>query len=114
MVNNNKLVDYQSHHVHVQHIQDSQRGPVNRRRSANDRKYKPVDNSSLQVKLRKNKNSNNKENHDVINSTSKKEIMIVGDSMFQHVNGRDVSRDDSVKIRCHAGATTDDIIDTSD
>ena len=31
--------------------------------------------------------------------------------MIKHVNGREVSRDDSVKIRCHLGATTDDIID---
>ena len=31
--------------------------------------------------------------------------------MIKHVNGHEVSRDDSVKIRCHPGATTDDIID---
>ena len=31
--------------------------------------------------------------------------------MIKHMNGREVSRDDSVKIRCHPGATTDDIID---
>ena len=31
--------------------------------------------------------------------------------MIKHVNGREVSRDNSVKIRCHLGATTDDIID---
>ena len=37
--------------------------------------------------------------------------MIVGDSMIKHVNGCEVSRDDSGKIRCHLGATTDDIID---
>ena len=37
--------------------------------------------------------------------------MIIGDSMLKHVNGREVSRRDSVKIRCHPGATTDDIID---
>ena len=37
--------------------------------------------------------------------------MIVGDSMIKHLNGREFSRDDSVKIRCHPGATTDDIID---
>ena len=61
--------------------------------------------------MRENKNPNNKENHGVINSASKKEIMIVGDSMIKHVNWREVSRDDSVKIRCHSGATTDDIID---
>ena len=61
--------------------------------------------------MRENKNSNNKENHGVIKSTSKKEIMIVGDSMIKNVNRREVSRDDPVKIRCHLGATTDDIID---
>ena len=37
--------------------------------------------------------------------------MIVGESMIKHVNGREVSRDDSVKIRWHLGATTDDIVD---
>ena len=109
--NNNKLVDFRSHHVPVQYIQGSQSGSVNGSRSSNDRKYKPVDDNSPQVKLRENKNSNNKENHGVINSASKKEIMIVGDSMIKHVNWREVSRDDSVKIRCHSGATTDDIID---
>ena len=114
--NNNKLVDYRPHHVPVQYIQGSQSGSVNRSRSLNDRKCKPVDDNTPQVKLRENKNSNNKENHAVINSTSKnstskKEIMIVGDSMIKHVNGREVSRGDSVKIRCHSGATTNDIID---
>ena len=106
--NNNKLVDYRSHHVPVQYIQGSQSGSVNASRSPNDRKYKPVDNNRPQVKLRENKNPNNKENHSVINSTSKKEIIIVGDSMIKHVTGREVSRDDSIKIRCHPGATTDD------
>ena len=94
--NNNKLVDHQSHHVPVQYIQGSQSGPVNGSRSLNDSKYKPVDNNSLPVKLRENKNSSNKENHGVIKSTSKKEIMIVGDSMIKHVNGREVSRKSDV------------------
>ena len=31
--------------------------------------------------------------------------------MIKLVNGREVSRDDSVKIGCHPGATTYDIID---
>ena len=61
--------------------------------------------------MRENENSTNKENHGVRNSTLKKEIIIVGDSMIKLMNGREVSRDDSVKIRCHPGATTDDIID---
>ena len=109
--NDNKLVDQQFHHVPVQYIQFNQSGSVNGSRSPNDRKYKPVDNNSLQVKLRENKNSSNKENYSVINSTSKKDIIIVGDSMMKHVNGSEVSRDNSVKNRCHPGATTDDIID---
>ena len=37
--------------------------------------------------------------------------MIVGDSMIKHVNRRELSRNDSVKIRCHPVATTDDITD---
>ena len=66
--NNNKLANHQSHHVPVQYIQGSQSGSVNGSRSPNDRKYKPVDNNSPQVKLRENKNPINKENHCVINS----------------------------------------------
>ena len=31
--------------------------------------------------------------------------------MIKHVNGREVSRDNLVKIRCHPGGTTDDVID---
>ena len=31
--------------------------------------------------------------------------------MIKHLNGREVSRDNSVKTRCHPGTTTDDIID---
>ena len=108
MESNNKLADHQSHHVPVQYIQGNQSGSANGSRSPNDRKCKPVDNNSLQVKSRENKNPNNKENHGGINSTSKKEIIIVGDSMIKHVTGREVSRDDSIKIRCHPGATTDD------
>ena len=50
--NNNKLVDHQSHHVPVQYIQGSQSGSVNGSRSLKYRKYKQVDNNSLQVKLR--------------------------------------------------------------
>ena len=31
--------------------------------------------------------------------------------MIKHVNEHEVSRDNSLKIRCHPGANTDDIID---
>ena len=86
--NNNKLVDFRSPHVPVQYIQDNQSGSVNGSRSSNDRKYKPVDDNSPQVKLRENKNPINKENHGAVNSASKKEIIIAGNSMIKHVNGR--------------------------
>ena len=44
-------------------------------------------------------------------STVKKEVSVIGDSMIKYVNGREVSRNDSVKVRSHPGATTDDFID---
>ena len=59
--------------------------------------------------MRENKNAINEDG--VINSTPKKEIMIFGDSMIKHVNGHEVSRDDSFKISCHLDATRDEIID---
>ena len=66
--------------------------------------------NSLSLKLRE-KNSNNAENHSTIKSTSKKEIIIAGDSIIMHMNEHEILRDDSVKIGCHPGATTDDITD---
>ena len=53
--NSDKLVDHQSHHVPVQYIQNSQSGPANGNRSPSDTKYKPVQNHSLPVELRENK-----------------------------------------------------------
>ena len=35
----------------------------------------------------------------------KKEVFIIGDSMIKCVNERQVSRNDSVKVRSHPGAT---------
>ena len=45
------------------------------------------------------------------NSTVKKEDFIKGDSMIKCVNEREVFLNDSVKVRRHPGATTDDFID---
>ena len=39
----------------------------------------------------------------------KKNIVDIGDSMIKNVNRRDVSRGDSVKIRPHPGASTEDL-----
>ena len=37
--------------------------------------------------------------------------MIVEYSMIKHVNRREVSKDNSFKIRCNPGDTTEDMID---
>ena len=44
-------------------------------------------------------------------SAVKKEVYITGDWMIKYVNGREVSRNNPVKVRSHPGATTDDFID---
>ena len=44
-------------------------------------------------------------------SVVKKEVYITGDWMIKYVNGREVSRNNPVKVRSHPGATTDDFID---
>ena len=41
----------------------------------------------------------------------KKNIVVVGDSIIKNVNGRDVSRGDSVKIRPHPWASAEDLND---
>ena len=45
------------------------------------------------------------------NKTPKKDIVIIGDSMIKYMNGREISRSSSVKIRSHQDETTDDLID---
>ena len=39
------------------------------------------------------------------------QLVVIGNSMIKYVNGREVSRNDSVKVRSHPGTTTDDFID---
>ena len=41
----------------------------------------------------------------------KKKIFIVGDSMIKNITGTGISRDHTVKIRLHPGATSIDICD---
>ena len=41
----------------------------------------------------------------------KKSIVVIEDSLIKNVNGRDVSPGDSVKIRPHPGASTEDLTD---
>ena len=42
----------------------------------------------------------------------KKNIVVIGDSITKNVNGRYVSRGDSVKVRPHPGASTEDLLTT--
>ena len=44
-------------------------------------------------------------------SMVKKEVFIIGDLIIKYVNGQEVSCNNSVKVRSHPGATTDDFID---
>ena len=44
-------------------------------------------------------------------STVKKDVFIIGALMIKYVNGREVSRNNPVKVRCNLGAATDDFID---
>ena len=45
------------------------------------------------------------------NSVVKKEIFFIGDSRIKCVNGRGFSGNNSMKVKSHPGATTDDFID---
>ena len=40
-----------------------------------------------------------------------KEVFMIGNSMIKYVNGREVSRNNSVKARSHPEATANDFID---
>ena len=42
--------------------------------------------------------------------TNKDSVIIVGDSMLKHVNGRDVSRSHTVKVCRNPGASTHDLM----
>ena len=46
-----------------------------------------------------------------VRETLKKDIIIIGDSMIEYLNGWGTSRSSSVKIRSYPGATTEDLID---
>ena len=57
-----------------------------------------------------NQHSQNK-NKNEVRETPKKDIVIIGDSMIEFMNGWGISRSSSVKIRNHPGASTEDLID---
>ena len=48
---------------------------------------------------------------DEVRETPKKDIVIIGDSMIEYINGWGISRSSSVNIRSYPGATAEDLID---
>ena len=68
-------------------------------------------------KNRKTKTHRDKDDNNLIkresanNSTVKKEVFFIGDSTIKYVNGREVSSNNSAKVRSRSGAATDDFID---
>ena len=72
------------------HLKSSQRKDLQ-----DDKEYKIENNKHSQVKSKK----------------EKKNIFVVGDSMLKNITGSGISRDHTVKIRPHPGASTVDMID---
>ena len=69
-------------------------------------------NTNVTARKQNDKRSQNEDQDEVRdNKTIKNDIMIIGDSMIKCMNGREISRSSSVKIRSHPGATTKDLID---
>ena len=70
-------------------------------------------NASVTARKQNDKRSQIEDQEDEVrdNKTPKKDIVIIGNSMIKYINGREISRSSSVKIRTHPGATTGDLID---
>ena len=84
------------------------------KRSPDKNKNRDSNRNNTNVTARKhNDERSQNEDKDEIrgNKTFKKDIVIIGDSMIKYVNGREISRSSSVKIRSHPGATTEGLID---
>ena len=54
---------------------------------------------------------NNSEKPHTGAKANKDSVIIVGDSMIKHVNGRNISRSQRVKFRPNPGASTHDLLD---
>ena len=67
-------------------------------------------NMNVTARKQNDQHSQNKDKNEV-RETLKNDIIIIGDSMIEYMNGWGISRSSSVKIRSHPGATTEDIID---
>ena len=69
-------------------------------------------NTNVTARKQNDKRSQNEYKNKVRDKKSpKKDIVIIGDSMIKYINGREISRSSSVKIRSHSGATNEDLID---
>ena len=63
------------------------------------------------TKHRDNDNSNLIKRQSASSSTLKKEVFVIDNWMIKYVIGRDISCNNSVKLRSHPGPTTDYFID---
>ena len=69
-------------------------------------------NTNVTARRQNDKRSQNKDKDEVRgDKTPKRDIVIIGDSMIKYMNGREISRYSSVKIRSHPGAITEDLTD---
>ena len=72
--------------------------------------------NKLQDQIKHQKKQQKKTNLATVNSirqlpTEKKKIFILGDSMIENITGTGISRDHTVKIKPHPGATSIDMCD---
>ena len=68
-------------------------------------------NTNVTPSKQNDKSSHSEDQDEVINKkTPKKDIVIIDDSLIRYMNGREISRSSSIKIRSHPGATTEHLI----
>ena len=83
------------------------------KKSPHKNKNRDSNRNNINVTARKqnDKRSQNEDQEEVrVNKTPKKDIVIIGDPILKHMNGREISRSSSAKIRSHSGVTTKDLI----
>ena len=68
-------------------------------------------NTNVTASKQNDKSSHSEDQDEVRNKkTPKKDIVIIDDSLIRYMNGREISRSSSIKIRSHPGATTKHLI----
>ena len=68
-------------------------------------------NTNVTASKKNDKSSHSEDQDEVRNKeTPKKNIVIIDDSLIKYMNGREISRSSSIKIRSHPGATIEHLI----